>query len=321
VSTSHRWRISDLSEQHLPAVFKLFEDVFGHEMTPSLWQWKYGEGRGQSRLVWRDAVLVAHYGGMTRDILFFGKPARACQIGDVMVLPSERGVLTRRGPFFLATSSFLEHYIGFGLKHLVGFGFPNSRAMKIAERLSLYKSVGRMAEITWTPLNRKPYITTYSHTITSIHDKQDIDILWARMARDLQDSLVGIRNWSYVKQRYLSHPQKKYEILIVRRRFLRKPLGLLVLCKEAEHCELIDMVAPLSSIPVLIEYARYVASNWNSTRLFCWITEQQAARFVQADGKLKPLDVYIPANIWNEGPNPEEINNRWWLMAGDIDWK
>jgi hypothetical protein len=30
--------------------------------------------------------------------------------------------------------------------------------------------------------------------------------------------------------------------------------------------------------------------------------------------------ITTPANIWTPGPAPEELNDRWWLLAGDTDY-
>ena len=43
--------------------------IFGHEMSPEHWQWKYGDGRGEAIGVWEDGALIAHYGGVARRIV------------------------------------------------------------------------------------------------------------------------------------------------------------------------------------------------------------------------------------------------------------
>ena len=140
----------------MPAVLDLFENTFHHSMTPATWQWKYGHHSGYQIGVWRDDQLIAHYGGCGRRILFFGQPQHAVQIADVMVNSNDRGILTKTGPFFLMAATFPERFVGYGKPFLVGFGFPNERAMKVAERHGLYAEVGCMTEFCWPSLPKLP---------------------------------------------------------------------------------------------------------------------------------------------------------------------
>ncbi len=83
----------------------------------------------------------------TRAIQLFGSPARAVQIGDVMVHPKQRGILTRKGPFFQAAANFLEHFVGQGKDFPIAFGFPSERAYRLAEHLGLYEKVGELMRV------------------------------------------------------------------------------------------------------------------------------------------------------------------------------
>ena len=51
-----------------------------------------------------------------------------------MTLP----VLSTKGPFQMAASTFLEQSLSQGAPYWIGFGFPNTRAMQVAERLKLF---------------------------------------------------------------------------------------------------------------------------------------------------------------------------------------
>ena len=87
--------------------------------------------------------------GMERRILFKGLPATAFQSGDSMVAREHRGTLSKRGPFFLSVAAFQDRYLGHGRPYLISYGFPNERAMRLAERLGMYTQIGRLFEIHW----------------------------------------------------------------------------------------------------------------------------------------------------------------------------
>ncbi|MBL0011364.1 MAG: GNAT family N-acetyltransferase [Nitrosomonas sp.] len=103
--TAPKWRLQILEKNQVPEMFDLFKKTFHHDITPTTWQWKYGSNSGCEIGIWRENKLIAHYGGVSRKILFFGQPQTAVQIGDVMVDTSERGTPPGR-PFFLMAATF-----------------------------------------------------------------------------------------------------------------------------------------------------------------------------------------------------------------------
>ena len=138
-----------VDEHSAPAMRDLFRRIFGHEMSREHWQWKYGEGRGVGVALAREGRLVAHFAGLSRRVLRFGAPALAWQIGDVMVAPDANRALVRSGPLQKVSTTFIENEVGWGRSHRFGFGFPNERAFKVAERLGLYTAVDSVVRICW----------------------------------------------------------------------------------------------------------------------------------------------------------------------------
>ena len=241
-----------------------------------------------------------------------------------MVDTSERGTLTRRGPFFLMAATFLERYIGYGKPYLVGFGFPNERAMKVAERLGLYAEVGHMTEFSWGTRTRFPLWGTRLNLIG--REQADFaataaDQCWQNMAADLQTAIIGVRDWQYLLNRYLDHPNQQYQIMLVRNRFSKHARGILVLRYDPEGCEIIDLIAPLAEIPLLITHARRLAGMHGARRVFCRITANFSGYFAVAGGTQRTVNIHIPANAWSNGPSPKILKDHWWLMSGDKDFR
>lgn len=322
--THPKWRLQLLEENQRHAMFDLFNKTFHQVMTPAIWQWKYGSSLSHEIGVWRENKLIAHYGGIARKILFFGQPQTAVQIGDVMVDTSERGTLSKKGPFFLMASTFLERYIGYGKPYLIGFGFPNERAMKVAERLGLYAEVGHMVEFSWRTRSRFPLWGTRLHLIHGKPTERTAAIVnacWQRMAADLRTAVIGVRDWQYLQHRYLNHPHHQYQIMLVTNRFSSRAHGILVLRYDAGDCEIVDIIAPLAEIPLLITHARRLAGIHGAARVFCHITGNFAAYFPASGESQRSVNIRIPANAWSEGPSPEILKDNWWLMSGDKDFR
>lgn len=317
--TTPRWRISHVLPKDFPEIAQLFEEVFGHSLSRDLWNWKYGAGHGNAVMVRRgDGVLVAHYGGMYRNILLFGKPDWAFQICDVMVHAKERGVLTRQGPFVLAAASCAEIY------GPLGYGFPNRRAMLVAEKMGLYAEAGQMAEVRWGPSASGFRLRTRVRHIDfhdAVNEREPVNQLWTQMANDLRDGVVGERNWDYLEQRYFHHPHHQYEVLLVSARFTGRPLGIAVLRRLEASCELLDVIAPLCNLGLVIDQARRLTGHWGLPYLYCWITKNHLPLFLACEGKEEELDISIPTSCWTADPRSEQMKGKWWLMSGDTDFR
>lgn len=337
--TQPRWLPGRMTGARGQEMRTLFAAVFGHEMSAEHWQWKYGDGRGVGIGVWQKTAipgeafgskLVAHYGGVTRDLVYFGQPARALQCVDVMVAEAGRGTLSRRGPMFLATATCLEHDIGYGTRHLVGYGFPNLRAYRLPEQLGLYALVGRMVEVSWPVLNARPALRLAIRQLQPSDADADkkMDSCWLAMQASLGEFIVGVRDAAYLRHRYLAHPDKSYQVHVVQRRFGGSPLGLLVLrvaddmTGRGRRCELLDVVCALQWLPLMIHHARRIAAAQHCDSLFFWGSDNLLPVLaLPPQAEVVDLQICVPANYWSAGPGAEVQRDKWWLTGGDTDFR
>ena len=312
-----RWQVGHVRPKDFTAVATLFQEVFGHPLSRELWDWKYAAGHGNAVVASHKGVLIAHYGGIYREVLFYGQPDWFLQICDVMVHPAERGVLTRQGPFFLTASTSAELY------GPLGFGFPNARHMRIGEKMALYSKAAQMVEIRWEPSSADFRLRTRVRWLERHNDSDGavVEKLWEAMAQDLRSGVVGVRDWAYLERRYWSHPHNHYELLLVTARLTGKPLGVMVLHRLESSCELMDIVAPLANVALVVDQARRMTERWQCRSLYCWATQNHAPVFVACEGKEHPLDVIIPSSCWTDDPRAESFKDKWWLMSGDTDFR
>lgn len=316
-----RWRVMVLPERDVPRFVGLFKSAFNQDIDVALWRWKYGDGRGDAIIAETDGRLVAHYGCTRRRVRFFGEPIVTVQICDVMVDPRERGIMTKSGAMFLTAATFAEIFLGLQGVPL-GYGFPSRRHERLAETLGLYAEVGRLMEVRWPPGDTRARLASRVRHLEpeQAGDRRAVERLWSAMARDFDDGIVAIRDWSYIAYRYADHPLNHYELVLVTSRLTGRPLGLLVLRKGKDAVELVDLVAPRSNLSVLVDQARRLTALWGLPAVFCWITQQHVAALVGPDGEVKDLDISIPTSVWVDGPAPERLRDRWWLMSGDTDF-
>jgi len=313
---SERWQASWASAAEEGDLLDLFRAAFGHDMPPAQWLWKYTGMDPIGSLVREDGRIVAFYGGIARPIRRFGGAETAVQMVDVMVHPRARGVLTRRGPFYFAASAFIEGQVGPGHPYQIGFGFPSDKHMRLGERLGLYRRVGELMELSWPPARDLPRLG-YRLRQYGAAEARAADALWQRMAADLGDAVVGVRDAAWLRHRYLEHPTASYLPLLATQRFSAAPLGIVVLRDKSEALELVDLVAPMANIPLLVDAARRVAQRLGNKRLTAWISASHSRLFETPQMARQAINIAIA----NTGTADTGLDDRWWLMAGDTDFR
>jgi len=301
-------------------LLSLFRAAFGHEMLPAFWRWKYQGLDTLGALVRRDDQAVAFYGGLPRAVQLFGVSATAVQIGDVMVHPQERGVLTRKGPFFLAAAKFSERFVGHGKVFSLAFGFPSERACRLGTRLGLYEQVGEIMRVSWPALQARPSLKVRTR-ILKPDQHTIVDRLWKQMAEALRDQVVGVRDWNYLQRRYLSHPTLNYQVFLVSSRWTGSPVGIFVVRILEDSVELLDLIAPPKHMPILVHNVRRLAWNLDKPLAYAWITAQHAPLLAGETGEITSTDIPLPNICWMPGIPASELQDRWWLMGGDTDFR
>jgi SAM-dependent methyltransferase len=312
-----------------PAEIKqLFERSFNTQFDEKIWTWKYGNGRGRAICIRQHGNIVAHYGGAPRDILYFGKSHKAMQICDVMVLPEKRSFFSREGLFFRSAATFLEQEVGNSAEHLLGIGFPNIKAMHIAERLGLYEKTDEIIEVVYPAVALSTSaVCTQQGLTASAFDPLDaanqarVDQLWAGMQAEYQDLIIGLRDWEYLSYRYFNYPHARYyyyQVLDARQQLI----GLLVLREHGSSWLLMDILARSVDMPAAVEICHrlLVQQAQADVQLRSWITRRQAGKLMTAGAILHDLQIEIPCNRWSQGPATKALVGAWWLTAGDMDF-
>jgi len=308
----------------LPVITPLFCRIFKTDISEEMLAWKYGDGRGRSYGIFTvEGELLAHCGIFYRQVHADATPCRIAQLGDLMALPGRYGGVSRsRSPFAQLIQKVLDDLPAADNPDALAFGFPSDRAMRLGEHLGLFSSIDRMWELQFSPL---PTDGGGDRCLDLDFDSSDfihnVDRLWRGMADDLGNDLLGVRDGCYLRQRYGSHPQHRYRCHLVRSRWLRRPLGILVTRLDGEQCELLDLVAPRSNMQRLLTAARQQLPAWGAVTMKLWLTEHHAALVQHQADHVAPLEFRIMANPFSSGNRPERFANRWWLTGGDTDYR
>lgn len=319
-SSAHDWRVENARDASEPLLLALFERCFGHSISSATWHWKYRYTEDPGTVVYDDSRLVAFNGGMPRRALMMGEPVTAVQMGDVMVAPEARGVLTRRGPFYRVVEAYFRERVGPDKPYRLAFGFPHARHARLGTMLGLYCQTDRILDARWPGLNGRNW--QYGLAPLTETDGARVDQLWRAMAADAGELVIGCRDSEWLGHRYLHKPHNDYRVLLATHRVTRRPLGVLVLrVVDETQVELLDIVAPRSHVSALVAMARRQVMRLGRQTLIAWLTPQAAAWFADSRPETAETDVVVPGAAVNQPEYALKAQHRWWLMGGDTDFK
>lgn len=319
--------LGDIDSFEPEEVAEIFEESFGEKFDPALWRWKYGDGKGTCIVarIEPGAPVIAHYGGVAREIDYFGEDRLAFQGCDVMVKPAVRRQYGRNSLYFHMTATLFEREIGYTVDHVLGFGFPNKPVMKTAVRLGLYGKVDDYVELAFgdfpdssPELQVEPLrLQDSRHAIP--HGKS-VDELWQAMRNDFGDGVIGKRHGEYLDYRYFRHPHADayFPLLLTRE---SEAYAAAVLKRHEQQWLLMDVVAPLARMNEAAgALATWTKNQPESGALAMWLTRAWIERLNWGDRIVKNLGIEIPFNAWNPSPDQNLPQGAWWLTAGDMDF-
>ena len=303
-------------------VSELFEKSFNIQFNADIWKWKYELGDGKC-VISRESKggdIVSHYGGIPRHIQYFGEPNIAIQPSDVMVLSEVRRHYGKSSLFFKTAATFLEREIGNTVNHLLGFGFPNRKAMNIAIRLGLYEKTDDYVELVFPKAEGETdSLQLVPIDIRNQQHQSSIDSLWGSMKRGMTHGIVGDRDWRYIQYRYFDHPFSQMDLY--RCVFLsnkeKEPLAAIFLKEHEQRMLIMDVICSVDRMKEVIANLNLLFTD---LELKIWITKGWIESLRTETAIENNLGIEIPCNSWNPGPSSELLYGAWWLTAGDMDF-
>jgi GNAT superfamily N-acetyltransferase len=294
----------------------LFKEVFGREMSFEEWVWKYSGAK--SERVWSSVAVtetnevVAHYGGMPKRMIFNGREIKGIAIGDVMVHPKYRGLNVFRKVVALLPQETEKH--GF----VLGYGFPNERALRLPEKLGLYEKVEDVSEAC-KEVQFYRNLPRYAYRFFPLqYDDRRIDRLWEKVKGGIH--LAVIRDREYLSERYQRHPLYTYELWGLRRRWEMRLSGIAILRREKERMLLIDFVCPLDLLgPFFQKIENYVYTT-GIKRLVFWFPDYLRERVASGGFSIYPSGTSIPRTNREKWLTKAEIEGKFFYAMGDTDF-
>lgn len=332
--------LRDVAAGDMAAVLSLHTRVFGPEVNAPWFAWKYGQaahqGRGQAVGVWHGNELIAYCGGLPRTLWRGAQSLRGLQIGDVMVHPDWRGILTRRGPFFHVSRQFYDSRLGAAPDHAfeLGFGFPNARHLRLAVMLGLLHDGGVVEALHWNtapdPQLRLPWHWRWQAlSATDAGFDRAANAAWQSMLAQAGGLTLGQRDAAYLRWRFVDRPHAwgtpatapaRYRFFALRRPWSATPAGVAVLDVRSTSAHWLDWVGPTDLMPLASQACRLEAARSGASELTAWASPAVAQQLANTGIARRAVcaGLGIPtSSIVAPGDLP---GLRWWLMGGDTDF-
>lgn len=345
-----RWTVQPATAAEDAEVMALFTAVFGQPIALTQWQWKYADAPVRGMLLRRNGGVdhgkaVAFFGGMPRSMVApDGATLHTVQNGDVMVLPSERGVFSRQGALHHVAASFFQQQVGPGKTYAFAYGFPNGRHFQLGIKLGLYASAGQLSALSWSPVSQPALADLDCQQLGSnslAAQTCALDALFAAMRHSWPTHFIGQRSAQRWQTRFMQHPVHRYTLLLVRQhqkktaaswlgalagrwRKPAPPLCAVVLREHPDHIQWLDFVGSRTSIATAVATVRDFAAKLDAPKpVMALISSDVAADFAADAASFAPSDIFIPVNArpLDEGRlYPRPYLQRLWLMGGDTDF-
>lgn len=347
--------LRDLAPPDKPALLRLHREVFGSAVGDPWYAWKYEDGGAQGVGLWLAERLVAHAAGLPRWVRYGGRWHRDLQIGDVMVAPDWRGVLTRRGPFFHVCRALYESRLGADAPFSVGFGFPNLRHLTLAVRTGLAWDGGRMHRLVWNAAvgdepgtgpqagaapgggpaslrpeaGRVPAAAAVAPVLAAEASDHDATLhrAWRAMLADPALSSLGLgrRDAEHLRWRYRRRPDKATQWLVLRRpgpwprRWAVRGVAVVTPEDQGKTLHWLDWVGPVSAMASALAMCRAYARASGAGHVSAWGSDAVRAALEPT----APAEVSVAAGIGVPAASALTNNGTplpWWLMGGDTDF-
>jgi len=319
------FQVRDLRAEDQESLLRLHVNVFGPGATPAWYEWKYAAGGGLGSGVWHEGELIAHCGGVPRPLWRQGRRETGIQIGDVMVAPQWRGILSRRGPFFQASRAFYSAHVGERQGHAIAFGFPSERHLRLAVTLKLLWDAGPVHALTWdlqAKANSAPAWAWQSHSLDPSDLRFDarVDAAWQRMRGAATALTLGERDARYVRWRFCERPQRRCHFLAVRRPWSRTLAGIAVLDLTSADAQWLDWIGDPAAIVAASRACIAHAGRAGARSLSAWtsplVTQSLRTSGVAHQSVIAWLGIPRASSLTEQ----EVAGMPWWLMGGDTDF-
>ena len=298
-------------------LMRLFSDVFGREMIPREWQWKY---RGKPlqdvhtvAVAQPGGEIVGHNGGLPERIMYAGRETIAVQSCDTMIRREFRGFWLMKKLMTRYGQDVVEK--GFVSCH----GFPTERTFLLpAERLRIIERCTDVYDAAKETTFSSGFLRFSYRLAPLTFDDARINGLWKNFLS--AHRIVIVRDSDYLKWRYVEHPLFTYRFWGLTKRWGRELLGLAVTKDDGpQRMSAVDLVFRPGMLRPLLRKIENLAYSSGKHELVLWLPERYHCD-LRDSGFALTRSCALARLVRPELIGKEELASDFYFTMGDADY-
>ncbi len=234
-------------------VLELWRAAFNNEMSLAMWRWKYIDNPYMENLLLCESEkgeILVLYGGIPYKAHRQGKSVIIVQLMDIMSHPDVRG----KGLFVRSGQAFFDFFCEKGDAELL-YGFPGAFHFDLGRRILEYFPLA--AKVAYLKVNTEKLAAPKKFSLNRLEKIEkpgdEFNRLWLRCRKDYPYSVV--RDFEFIKWRFFSHPEKKYELWCLKGKISGKIKGYAVISISNGTACLVDMLCRNSAKEIKIIFS------------------------------------------------------------------
>jgi 2-polyprenyl-3-methyl-5-hydroxy-6-metoxy-1,4-benzoquinol methylase len=298
-------------------IIRLFQEVFGREMTIDEWHWKY-RGQGNEAVSAVVAVneaeeIVGHYGGIPLRTIYEGKPTHILATCDVMIHPYSRGFWMLKR----ITASFKHEAVKRGFR--MCFGFPTEKTLMLpAEKLNIIERCTNISE-TYKDVSLRNNVNRFLFKLfpMNFYDMR-LNSLWESLKEGRSFSVI--RDKDYLSWRYGRNPCFGYHIWGLTRRWDKQLLGAAIIRNDhAEDLMIMDVICTDDFLTPLLQKVENLVFSMRKKRITLWMPERYHAKLQRNGYSLREYGV-LGQIVGEDFISKDKIAREFYYSMGDTDY-
>ena len=305
------------------SVLSLWKAAFKKEMDPRLWQWKYMDNPYGHRImlcVSEEGLLVALYGGIPYKANQDGRIVEIINLMDLMSHPDYRG----EGLFVRTGKIFFDTYCRPDGASFV-CGFPGEYHFVLGEKYLGYRALEKpVIYLSARSLDLAGNKRMFGGRIERLQKSDScLDALWERCREAYP--LAVIRDESFSRWRFFTHPFQEYEVYVYRSCFKREVKAYAVFVVEEEKASMIDLFSAPSENGLSDFFARLAVDFLEKgvVEMNTWLPDSHftagyalSAGFKRAP---EPKGVISTVRLFDHSPCLETVSRNMFYTMADVD--
>lgn len=235
------------SENDKSKILRLWEINFGKKCSPPLWNWKYDGPFEHNRIVCstESGDIAAIFGGLAFKANFNGATIRIGQMMDNMSNPSHRNVMVNKTGLFLHTvQAFIDQYCGSDALQVL-YGLSGKRHFLLGRRYMHYNKFSGFDKIRVSTSRLSRHLQRYFGRIQPLPlNDEKINLIFENQKQLYPFSVI--RNRTFLKWRFIDHPEEEYTILGYRSWLHPVWKGYAVYSTKESTATLVDVILPVN---------------------------------------------------------------------------